>query len=124
MFSQSSTKDKLVELWETTEFNSRYLAYKFGLTEKSVRSMVRGIKGPKKQQTALSGYHRALGMKLIDRRLTLRLGKKEFAKMCGMSHFRLRDLEKGYDDITISELIFAGLLNEATLLDATLLENE
>jgi len=124
MISQSSTRQQVIELWETTGFNAKYIAYKFGLTEQSVRSIVQGIKGPKKEKHALSGYHRAIGMKLIDKRLESKLSRKEFAAACGMSHFRLSDLEKGYDEITISELIFAELLTDVALLDTALLENE
>ena len=124
MISQSSTRQQVIELWETTGFNAKYIAYKFGLTEQSVRSIVQGIKGPKKEKHALSGYHRAIGMKLIDKRLESKLSRKEFAAACGMSHFRLSDLEKGYSDITITEIVLADLLGELQTLDTQLLDKD
>lgn len=110
--------------WQTTSWNVKYLAFKYGLTEQSVRSMVSGLKGPEKEKRSLSAYHRALGLKLIDKRIRSSLNSKSFADSIGMSHFRLSDLEKGYDDIKISEIIYAELTDDIALLDPALLENE
>lgn len=114
----------LRDTWQTKSFNVKYLAYKFGLTENSVRSIVGGLKGPEKENHSLSAYHRAIGMKLIDMRLHSGLGIQDFAHTMGLTHFRLRELEKGYNEITISEIIRTGLLEYITALDAALLENE
>lgn len=124
MSSQNSLKREIRHLWETTTWSARYIAHKYSLTEQSVRRLVTGVKGPKKEKKSLSAYHRAVGMKLIDKRQQSRLNKQEFAHACGMSHFRLNDLEKGYDDITITEILRTEILEELTLLDTTLLEIE
>lgn len=119
-----TTQNSLKHDWLNTSWGVQYLAYKHGLSEQSVRAMVSGLKGPKKEQRSLSAYHRALGMKLIDKRVNSTLSKKDFASRIGMSHFRLSDLEKGYNDITISEIIRAGLSPDVALLDPALLEVE
>lgn len=61
-------------------------------------------------------------MKLIDKRLESGLDKVGYANSVGMSHFRLNKLEKGYYEITISELIKTELLDYIGKLDVSLLE--
>jgi len=120
--ASQSLHSKISELWSTTSQTAYYLAYHYGLTEQSVRSMVVGINGPKKEHASLSAYHRAIGMKLIDKRLESGLDKVGYANSVGMSHFRLNKLEKGYYEITISELIKTELLDYIGKLDVSLLE--
>ena len=124
MSSPSSVKEKVRQDWIDTNYGVQYLAYKHGLTEQSVRRMVSGLEAGKREKRSLSAYHRALGMRLVDKRLESGLGKQDFAHSLGMSHFRLDDLEKGYNDITISEILRAGLQDGLDVLDATLLANE
>lgn len=114
-------KDKIQSLWQTTSQDARFLGYRFGISEQSVRMLVRGLPSPHKKRRALTAFHRALGMKIIDIRVKSRLDKTQFALMYGMSHRRLSDLEKGYNDITITEIIKFGLLDTLSSMDTALL---
>ena len=121
MKSHEQIRQEIRDLWVTTPYDANYLAYKYGMATQSIRDIVKGVRTYPKERRALSAFHRTLGLALIDKRLDGGYDKGEFAKENGLSVQRLGNLEKGYHDITISELIKFYLLDHASQLDPTLL---
>ncbi len=104
--------------------DARYLAHKFGMSEQSIRTTVRGLKSPPKERRTLSRLHREIGLRLSDIRLATLYGKRDFANHHGISPTKLSDIEKGYYDLTITDIINLGLFEFIAGMDRTLLEND
>jgi len=98
-----------------------YLAYKFGVSPKTIRNLVMGLKSPPKERKTLSKLHRTIGLMVIDNRLDSVYTKQAYAHAHGMTHVRLSDIEKGYHDITITEIINLGLFDAIAAMDSSLL---
>jgi len=120
----SNSKDnrkEVKDLWQNTDCDARYIAYKLGISEQTVRNTVRGLNSPPKQRKTLSKLHRVIGLLVIDKRLASPYTKQAFAQSHGITHVRLSDIEKGYHDITITEIINLGLFDSITAMDTSLL---
>lgn len=123
-YSSKDSTEEIRDLWQNTTQDVRYIAYKHGLAEQTVRNMVRGLKGPPKVRRTLSQLHRVLGLMTIDKRTSTKYTKQGFAQSHGMSHIKLSDIEKGFHDFTITEIIQLGLFDELTSLEPALLGND
>lgn len=120
---KDASKD-ICNYWQTNSWPVKYLSYRFRVTEQYIRNLVTGLEGPEKKKKSLSAYHRAIGQLLLDKRLKNHVNKIDFAKACGISYLRLNNLERGYDDITYTEILRTEILEQLTLLDTFLLEVE
>ena len=121
---QPNSQDKIKDLWQTTDLDARKLAYKFGILEASVRNIVKGLPHPEKVPYSLSKLHRVIGLMVADMRIASPWDNVAFASLHGISHKRLANIEKGYHDITITEIIKLGLLNEIASMDTSLLGDD
>lgn len=61
---------------------------------------------------------------VVDNRLSSSYTKQAYAHAHGMTHVRLADIEKGYHDITITEIINLGLFDSITAMDTSLLGDD
>lgn len=120
-FNSQDSRKEIRDLWLNSDMDAKYLAYKYGMSEQTIRNMVRGLKAPIKERRTLSRLHRAVGLLVVDKRLKSNYTKQAFANAHGMTHVKLSDIEKGQHDITITEIINLGILDSITGLDTTLL---
>lgn len=114
--SELTTEDKIIADLKGTDLTYEEIARKYGYSYSGIAGICRrrGINRPHEQRrkrgpkphssVPYSGLHKKVGNALYLRRCELGIGVEEYGRRHGRTKFRVRAMELGIHDFTLTEL--------------------